>query len=85
MTGACAVKPIDLDELERRARGSTLPLRNEGDGVLFASPKVVLALIARIREMEIVLLRCGQAFAGFEQPPTPQELIVLLEKGAVLP
>ena len=44
------------------------------------SPPVTLALIARIRELEAVLKRCGNAFCEMESAPKASELIRLLEK-----
>ena len=41
----------------------------------------VLALIARIRDLEAGLLQCGQVFAGQRRPPSPAELIELIERG----
>ena len=87
---------IDLDELARRGHAAALALRSAGDdgsqmldaqtaGFLTNSPPVTLALVARIRELEIALCECGHVFAGMRAPPGPLQLIALLEKGAVLP
>lgn len=49
-----------------------------------ASPPVVLALLRRIEDLETGLLQCGQVFAGQTAPPSPQQLIELIERGVVM-
>lgn len=80
----CAVKLVDLDELERKARGALDTTSNMGariaEHVLAHTPPVTLALIARIRELEGALEESARHTGdlGIEHR-------ALLEKGAVLP
>jgi hypothetical protein len=75
-------KKIDLEELERNAREWS---QEDADWYPGYGPRFTLALIARIRDLESGLLQCGQTFAGQRKPPSPAELIELIERGAALP
>lgn len=83
---------VDLDELERKARGALDTTSNMGariaEHVIATTPAVTLALIARIRELEAAL---GDLVAECEERTEnpdgdfyaePREL---LEKGVALP
>lgn len=72
---------LDLEEIERKAVASKR--KAFGQRVMIPADHA-LALTARIRELELMVCRCGNAFAEQGKPPSPFELIALLEKGAVL-
>lgn len=76
---------IDIDELERKARQAI------ARGVVHDYPEpaqaVTLALIARIRELEVALRDC--VYDGAIPSPRSiqgeRRMIAILERGAVLP
>lgn len=87
---------IDLDELERKAKTAAASsddwarrpanelLRADGDRAHIAanSPPVTLALIARLRELEEAL-RSATVTPWYHRQR--EDLLTVLEKGAVLP
>lgn len=81
---------IDLDELERKAKACPSGLWNGTEGQGAVGPPVVLALIARIRDLEAEV---GKMLASAHphpvEHPTMTEAWIsaraVLEKGAVSP
>ena len=67
---------LDLDKLESKAREDS-----DHNTMSEIDPDVTLALIARVRELE---LEIGAQADGAPTRRTPVQLIRLLEKGAVL-
>ncbi len=53
--------------------------------VVANSPDVTLALVARIRELESELRGCADAFAGVTDEPDLDDLMLIVDKGTVIP
>lgn len=64
---------------------ASCPFLKNAAHIAAASPPVVLALVARIRELESELRGCADAFAGVTDDPDPYDVMAVVEKGTVIP
>lgn len=85
-------KRIDLDELERTARaviaGAETFLENANrhhERELASPPEVIIALVARIRELEDALADAAEVFGGQAPRPNAFAWRALRDKGVVIP